>query len=373
MHLRCSHSITRSRLPGDLVPRVIGILGFDGVATLDFIGPLEAFKAARTYDNYHRTHSCYEVEVLALHTKTFVSESGIVFKADKTIQAASSLDTIIIPGGNGCHLPDANKGVLSWLRAQGGRVRRMAAVSGGIYALAESGLIDGRRVTTHWRFSRHVAQRFPTLQVSYSASFLKDGPFFTCGGGAAGMEMTLALINEDYGPRVALEVAREFVMRLRPAGAEGSLIFPPQQERESADRLADLPAWILAHLDNDLSVEVLAGRACLCPRHFSRLFKRVFKATPAEFVEQLRLGEARRRLLIPGATIKNVAFSVGFKSADAFRRAFERELGLTPSSFRARFQPRRKHCLHGRSAIRTTRRLHQSSPAEIAQRRSVRR
>jgi transcriptional regulator GlxA family with amidase domain len=349
MHLRSSYPITRSRLPGDIVPRVIGILGFDGVATLDFIGPLEAFKAARTYDNYHRINSCYDVVILGLNAKTFVSESGIVFKADKTIQAVSSFDTIIVPGGSGCHLPDINKGVSSWLRAQEGRVRRVASVCGGIYALAESGLIDGRRVATHWRFSRDVARRFPKLQVSYTASFLKDGPFHTCGGGAAGMEMTLALINEDYGPRVALEVAREFVMRLRPPGAEESLIYPPKQERESAERLADLPAWILAHLDNDLSVEVLAERACLCPRHFSRLFKRVFKTTPAEFVEQLRLGEARRRLLIPATTIKSVALSVGFKSADAFRRAFERELGLTPNSFRIRFQPHGQHRLQARS------------------------
>jgi len=348
---------------------VIGILGFDGAATLDFIGPLEAFKAARTYDNYHRTHSCYEVVILSVNKKTFVSESGIAFKADETIDAISSLDTVIIPGGSGCHLPGMNKNVSSWLRAHESRIRRVASVCGGIYVLAESGLIDGRRVATHWRFSRDVAQRFPKLQVNYTASFLKDGPFHTCGGGAAGMEMTLALINEDYGPRVALDVAREFVMRLRPAGAEESLIYPPQPERESAERLADLPAWILAHLDNDLSVKMLAERTCLCPRHFSRLFKRVFNTTPAEFVEQLRLGEARRHLLIPGTTIRSVALSVGFKSADAFRRAFERELGLTPSSFRTRFQPRGGCRRRGRHANRPTRFLRQKLSAAISQRK----
>jgi transcriptional regulator GlxA family with amidase domain len=327
-------------LPGDVAPRVIGILGFDGVSAFDFVGPLEAFKAARTYDNYHSTHSCYEVVILGLKIRSFVSDSGAAFKAHKTIQAISSFDTIIIPGGTGCRVPEINRTISAWLSKQEYRVRRIASVCAGIYPLAATGLIDGRHVVTHWRFAPDVAKRFPKLRVNQTASFLKDGAFYTCGGGTAAMEMTVALINEDYGSRVALSVAREFVMRLRPPGADESFVRFPQSEQESAERLADLPAWILAHLDDNLSVEVLAEKACLCPRHFSRVFKRVFETTPADFVEKLRLGEARRRLLAPSLTIKDVADSVGFKSADAFRRAFERELGLTPSSFRARFQPR---------------------------------
>jgi transcriptional regulator GlxA family with amidase domain len=351
-------------LPGDIVPKVIGILGFDGVSTLDFVGPLEAFKAARTYDNYHRTNACYEVKVIGVKAKSFVSESGVIFRADKTIQAVSSLDTIIIPGGIGCRVPEINKTVATWLRRQENRVRRIASVCTGIYALAQSGLADGRRVTTHWRFSRDLAQRFPKLFVNYTASFLKDGRLYTCGGGTAGIEMTLALINEDYGARVAMEVAREFVMRLKPPGAEASLIYPPKDQRESAERLADLPVWILAHLDDDLSVEVLAERACLCPRHFSRLFKRVFETTPAEFVEQLRLGEARRCLLIPRLTIKKVAILVGFKSADAFRRAFERQLGVTPSNFRTRCQPEARDGVRGSTSA--TSRLDASLLRQVA-------
>jgi transcriptional regulator GlxA family with amidase domain len=330
------------RLPSDIAPRVIGILGFDGVSALDLIGPLEAFKAARTYDNYHRTYSCYEVVMLGLKTRNFVSDSGVEFKAHKTIQATSSFDTIIIPGGTGCCVPQISSAISAWLSKQECRVRRIASVCAGIYPLAATGLVDGRRVVTHWRIAPDVAKRFPKLRVNQTASFLKDGVFYTCGGGTAAMEMMVALINEDHGSRVALSVAREFVMRLRPPGADESFVRPVQGEQESAERLADLPAWILAHLNNNLSVEVLAEKTCLCPRHFSRVFKRVFEMTPAEFVERLRLGEARRRLLAPRATIKDVADSVGFKSADAFRRAFERELGLTPSSFRARFQPRGK-------------------------------
>ncbi len=341
------------QLPSDIPPKLVGIFGFDSVATLDFIGPLEAFKSAQSYDNYHRIQSCYEVVVIGLRGKTFRSGSGLIFKTDTTIQAIPALDTVVIPGGTGSVKPDEDKALNAWLAKNKTHVRRFAGVCGGIYPLAESGLLDGRNVTTHWRFARDIATRFPKLQVNQTASFLKDGPFYTSGGGTAGIEMTLALINEDYGPRVALDVAREFVMRLRPPGADESVVFPPKSEQESSERLSDLPAWIVAHLHDDLSVEALAEKVCLCPRHFSRTFKSVFETTPAEFVEQLRLGEARRRLLAPKTTIKNVAVSVGFKSADAFRRAFERHLGLTPSNFRARFRSDADSGLQSRGPMRS--------------------
>ena len=335
-------ALKNAHLPGDIVPRTIGIVGFDGVAALDFIGPLEALHAARTYKQYHRSHACYEILVLGLTAKRFSSESGQVFKADKLLQTVSSLDTLIIPGGSAEHLPAASRSISLWLRAHASAVRRVASINTGIYALALSGYLDGRQVATHWRFCRDLSARFPKLHVSDTASFLKDGPCYTCGGGTAAMEMTLAMIEEDYGAHVALAVAREFVVLLRPPGAERALIHPSHAERESSERLAELPAWILGHLHENMSVEALADRACICPRHFSRLFKEVFRTTPAEFVGQLRLGEARRRLALPRARIESVAAAVGFKSADAFRRAFERQIGLTPSAFRARFQTRRE-------------------------------
>ena len=324
-------------LPGDQAPRTVAILGFDGVATLDFIGPLEALKAARRYDNYHRTRACYDVAILGLTRKNFLSASGVRFEADRTIHEVSSLDTVIIPGGDGGEMPEVNRTVSSWLRRQSHGLRRIAAVRAGTFSLAESGLIDGRQVAAYWRHSQDLVRRFPTLRVNHTAAFVKDGDFYTCGGGTAAIEMTLALITEDYGGRVALSVAREFVVRLRPPGAEGPVISLPTGEWESTERLAELPAWILANLGDDLRIERLAERSCLCPRHFSRLFKRVYKVTPADFVEQLRIGEARRCLLQPGARINVVSASAGFKSPDAFRRSFERQLGVTPSSFQARF------------------------------------
>lgn len=323
----------------EIAPRVVGILCFDGVAALDFVGPLEALKAARSFDKYHRAHSCYAVRLVGLEKERFVSESGLAFKAHATLAGLNRLDTLIIPGGNWDRLPETRDSIARWLSKNHLCARRIAAVSCGIYPLAQSGLLAGAEVATHWRYAQDVARRFPRLHVNYNASFVKYERYHTCGAGKAGLEMVLGLIEDDHGALVAKEVAREFVLRVRPSGAKETISYPAPAEGEASERLADLPAYILAHLDDNLSVEVLAQRSSLCPRHFSRLFKRVFETTPADFVERLRLAEARQRLLIPHATVKKVADSVGFKSADSFRRAFERHLGITPSAFRLRFQP----------------------------------
>jgi transcriptional regulator GlxA family with amidase domain len=319
----------------DVSPKTVGLLGFDGVAALDLTGPLEALANARCDDCNGRPDTpCYKPLIISLTNKTFTSESGFTFKADWTIAMPLELDTLIIPGGRGLRQPEINRQVARWLSICSGEIRRIACVSTGIYAIAASGLVDGRHVTTHWRFVHDLAQRFPKLRVSFAASFLKEGRFYTSGGGPAGMEMTLALIAEDFGHQVARAVARELVIRLHPPGDEEDHFNPADYQADPAERLTDLPAWILAHLQGNLSVEALAGRACLSPRHFSRLFKQHFRCTPADFVEELRVSEARRRLLGLRARVENVAESVGYQSLDAFRSAFTRRVGVTPSAFR---------------------------------------
>jgi transcriptional regulator GlxA family with amidase domain len=320
----------------NLATREVGILGFNGVAALDLTGPLEALSIARYPDERGEGRPCYKPIVLGLEHKNFTSESGLSFKADAIAESAGYFDTILIPGGSGLRRPETTRNAASWLAARAKVARRIASVSTGIYALAQSGLVDGRPVTTHWRFSRDLALRFPKLRVNPTASFLKNDRFYTSAGGAAGVEMTLALIEEDYGSQVARAVARELVVRLRPPGESDELFEIANFLSDPAERIVDLPAWISVHLHERLTVDALAKKACLCPRHFSRLFKQVFNCTPADFVEELRLSEARRRLLGLRATVESVAESVGFKSSDAFRRAFERRVGVTPTAFRRR-------------------------------------
>ncbi len=321
--------------------RRVGIVGFDGVSNLDLVGPLEVFAKARAQDDQGKGKPLYEIVVIALEGKRFVSEAGVVFRATRTLDTAPAFDTIIIPGG--LRNPDAIKRIAAWLRVRATETRRIAAVSTGIYSLAESGLIDNRYVTTHWRCSQAVVKQFPKLRMNPTATFLKDGPFYTCGGGSAGIEMTLALVNEDHGVQVARNLARELVMNLRPPGEEESLLKTPQFQPTSGERLADLPAWICAHLHENLSVESLAQKCGLSRRQFSRLFKSTYNSTPADFLEELRLSEARRRLVMPRTNVESVAAAVGFNSADAFRRAFQRRLGITPRGFRSRFQLRPKN------------------------------
>jgi transcriptional regulator GlxA family with amidase domain len=323
-----------ARFPGELTPKVVGLVGFDGVAALDITGPLEAFTSARQVGERNEEIPCYRTTILGLTSKTFASESGLLFKAEATLASAGHLDTILVPGGRGLRQPETLRLVAAWLGERANYSRRIGSISTGIYALAQSGLLAGRNVTTHWRFAQDVARRFPSLRVNIAAAFLKDDKFYTSGGGNAGVEMTLAMIADDWGNQVARSVARELVVRLRPPGEAGEHFEAANYQADPNERISELPSWILSHLNEKLTVEALAERACLCPRHFSRVFKQVFNCTPADFVEELRLSEARRRLLGLRATVESIAESVGFHSSDAFRRAFERRVGTTPSGFR---------------------------------------
>ncbi len=322
-----------AKLAQERTPKLIGFLGYDNVAALDLTGPLEALSSAH-HPGETAGPPCYKPIIVGLLNRSFTSESGLHFKADVAADSAPQFDTILIPGGKGLRHAETRQQAARWVAAQASRTRRIASVSTGLYALAQSGLVDGRHLTTHWRFARDVAQRFPKIRINRSVAFLKDEAFYSSAGGTAGIEMTLALIQEDYGGEIARSVARELVMRLRPPGVGGDDFEPTVYQADPTERVAELPAWILGHLHERMTVDSLAERTCLCPRHFSRLFKQIFECTPADFVEELRLSEARRRLLGLRTTVERVAESVGFRSSDAFRRAFERRVGLTPTAFR---------------------------------------
>ena len=238
-----------SNFPLEDRPRkTVGLIGFDGFSTADLTGPLDAFAGARDVNG----DACYETILIGVVNPMFVSASGAMFKGEHTLTTAPLLDTIIIPGGPNLPGSETSKLLARWLRERGASARRIAAVSTGIYPLADSGLLDGRRVTTHWRFAQHLASTFRTLQVSDAGGFIRDGKFYTCGGGTAGVEMSLGLIEEDYGARTALRLARELVVSLRPAGGDERYLSPVYQQCSSEERLADLPAWITRRLRDDL-------------------------------------------------------------------------------------------------------------------------
>jgi transcriptional regulator GlxA family with amidase domain len=323
-------------------PLRVGLIGYDGVQALDIIGPSDAFTIAEIEGDNGQRRPCYEVIIVGITNKPFRAESGIYFQPHTTLRYAPTLDTLIIPGGRGARIGKSGNLIAKWISSRAKRIRRIASVCTGVYALAPTGLLDGRRVTTHWRFANDVARRFPKLNVDHDALFLKDGPFYTAGGITASVDLALALIEEDYGPRVALAVARELVVFLKRSGGQKQYSEPLEFQINSTDRFADLASWMVEHMRGDLSLDALAKRVCLSPRHFVRRFKQAFGGTPAAFVENLRLDEARRRLSERTQTIENVASSVGFQSDDVFRRAFQRRFGVKPSSYRSQFDARTK-------------------------------
>jgi transcriptional regulator GlxA family with amidase domain len=320
-------------------PKRIGFLGYDGLQALDLVGPLEAFMTAGTDEsNGNGTQpDRYEVLVIGLTNEPFTAETGIVFQPQATIENIPALDTLIIPGGRSLRSRDTSTKISEWLSQRAGKIRRIASVCTGIYALAPTGLLDGRRVTTHWRFAGDLAQRFPSLRVDANALFIKDGKFYTSAGITAGIDLSLALIEEDCGSQFALAIARELVVYLKRPGRQEQYSEPLQFQIQSTDPFADIVTRARTHLRHDLSVESLAAKAYLCPRHFSRRFKESFGVTPAVFVETLRLDKGRRPLADHGNTIDAVGASVGFKGAKAFRRTSERRFGVSPSSYRSHF------------------------------------
>lgn len=314
-------------------PRRIGILGFDNVQALDLIGPADVFGS----DALGGSEPPYEVAIIGVGRKRFTASNGVQLSAHHLIPTAIALDTLIVPGGSGLRSGDLAGRVADWVASRAANVRRIASVCTGIYALAPTGLLDGRDVATHWAYVDDVQRRFPKLRVDRDALFHKDERFYTSAGITAGIDLALAMVEEDLGPEVALSVAREMVVYLKRSGGQNQYSEPLRFQVEATDRFADIAAWIPSHLRSDLSVESLAARACLSVRQFSRAFKERFGMTPAAFVEEARLTEACRRLAARRSSIEAVARSVGYSSDDAFRRAFERRFGVSPRHYRSRF------------------------------------
>jgi transcriptional regulator GlxA family with amidase domain len=320
-----------------MTPLRVGLVGYEQANALDLAGPAEAFASAMRDAGKGKPERCYEVVIIGLTKRAFATESGLVFQPATTLAAAPRLDTLIVPGGSGLRRPEVNHKVAQWIIARARTTRRVASVCTGIYGLAATGLLDGRKATTHWRFAADVARRFPAVKMNPNALFIKDGQFYTSAGVTAGIDLALAMIEEDFGSKVALTAAREMVVYLKRSGGQEQYSEPLQFQTESSDRFAELVAWMTNNPTAEMSVETLARRASLSPRQFFRRFKEHFGSSPAMFVETLRLNEARRRLSAGGPSIDTVAESVGFNGADSFRRAFTRRFRVTPSKFRRNF------------------------------------
>ncbi|HEU5239165.1 MAG TPA: helix-turn-helix domain-containing protein [Pyrinomonadaceae bacterium] len=314
-------------------PKRIGFLGFDGVVASDLTRAADAFAAIALDGGYGNRISCYQICTIGFTSEYFRAESGIAFNPDSTLETVSELDTIVVPGGKGLLRSLVSERIADWILARISQTRRVASIGAGIYGVAPTGLVDGREVTTHWRYASEVARRFPNLRVDPRRHLVKDGAFYTSSGPHAAIDLGLALIEEDYGRNVALTIAQDFVTPSADGNGLQKLPSPLVFDSQPADRFGELISWIMRNLHEDLSVNRLARRACMSPSHFNRAFKSVFGSAPAEFVENLRINEAKRRLSVPKRTLETIAASVGFSDAQTFQRAFERRFGAKPRSY----------------------------------------
>jgi len=316
------------------------MLAFAEAQILDVVGPLEVFsRASRLLTDEGRCGPApYTVEILARTPGPVVTSSGIAVVAGRGYRRVrSGIDTLFVAGGRGVESTLRDPGLLHWLRRMARRVGRLASVCTGAFILAEAGLLDGKRAATHWRSCARLAARYPNVTVDPDPIFVRQGRVFTSAGVTAGMDLALALVEDDHGPKLARQVARELVLFLKRPG--GQTQFSAQLQTQLADRapLAELHAWIADHLGADLSVVALARRAAMSPRNFARVFVRSLGTTPARQVEKLRVEAARRRLEESAAGIDEIAAQCGFGTRESMRRAFQRTLRVSPSAYRSRF------------------------------------
>jgi transcriptional regulator GlxA family with amidase domain len=249
------------------------------------------------------------------------------------------IDTLLVAGGQ-VEKAARDERVTGWLARAARRSRRVGSVCSGAFVLAAAGLLDGCRAATHWANADELAERFPSIDVDPDAIYVRDGDVWTSAGVTAGMDLALALVDEDHGRQVALETARWLVIYARRGGGQSQ--FSSHLRAQLADRepLRELQAWLPEHLGEDLPVERLAGQACMSPRNFARAFRRELGMTPAAYVETLRVDGARLRLESTGEKVDAIARACGFGSVETMRRAFHRRLGVGPAEYRQRFQTR---------------------------------
>ena len=314
--------------------RRIVVVAFPEVQALDVFGPSEAFSVAHRFSKAR-----YSIELVATEP-SITTSSGMRLETHSTLaDCHGPIDTLIVAGGDAVREAVNDGALVAWIRAAAPRSRRVASVCTGAFLLARAGLLDGRRATTHWGACDALARRYPQVTVDPDPIFVRDGNVYTSAGVTAGIDLALALIEDDHGPEVARMVARSLVLFLRRPGGQSQFSAAMASQPAEREPLRELQAWVADNLDVDLSVPALAERACMSPRNFARAFKREVGMTPATYVEALRVERARALLETTQSPVEAVALKCGFGTVETMRRSFRRRLGVSPGHYRDRFRP----------------------------------
>ncbi|GHG85313.1 GlxA family transcriptional regulator [Streptomyces lanatus] len=320
-----------------MAQRTVLFVLFDAVQSLDVTGPLEVFAGAETH-----APGTYDIRTASLTGAPVRSSSGLTLVPDQALEEEPvDAHTLVVPGGQGTRTPAPD--LVDWLREHGPRAERLVSVCTGAILLAAAGLLDGRRATTHWAYCHKLARDHPAVEVDPDPIYIRDGHVATSAGVTSGIDLALALVEEDLGRDVALGIARHLVVFLRRPGNQAQ--FSAQLAAQTAQRepLREVQRWITEHPDADLTVEALATRASLSPRHFARAFQAETGMTPGRYVDRVRLEHARRLLEDTTDGVEEISRSSGYGTPEAMRRAFVKALGAAPAEYRRRFHPAPTH------------------------------
>jgi transcriptional regulator GlxA family with amidase domain len=327
------------------------IVLFDGVQALDVTGPLEVFDGANEWRTNRGGSPAYDIRTASLGGTVIRTSSGLRLVPDEDLRgyppgAAGSNGAgggngapslLIVPGGDGSGWADPE--LVAWLRVHGPAAQRLVSVCTGVFLLAEAGLLDGRKATTHWAYCAALAARYPRIVVDPDPIFVRDGNIATSAGVTAGIDLALALVEDDLGREAALDIARRLVVFLRRPGNQAQFSAQLAGQLASREPLRDVQQWIADHPAADLSVQALASQASLSPRQFARAFAAEVGVSPGRYVDRVRLETARRRLEDTSDGVEQTARSCGYGTPEAMRRAFVRTLGVSPGEYRRRFRP----------------------------------
>jgi transcriptional regulator GlxA family with amidase domain len=316
--------------------RIVEVLAYPFVQLLDVTGPLQVFASANDHVAQAGGTPPYVLRVVAKGGQGVMATAGLGIATGPLPRTGMPPDTLMVAGGPGVDAAAADTVLVDWLRQRTKKARRVASVCTGAFLLGASGALDGRRAVTHWSYCAELARRFPAVRVESDPIFVRDGSVWTSAGVTAGIDLALALVEEDLGRTVALAVARYLVVFLKRPGGQAQ--FSEALSMQSAeDEFGALHEWINKHLSDDLSLAMLADQAGMSERSFSRHYAEATGVTPARAIERLRVEAARRLLSESRLPVKRISQRCGFGSEETMRRSFLRILSATPNDYRARF------------------------------------
>jgi transcriptional regulator GlxA family with amidase domain len=313
--------------------RRVVVVTFPQAQMLDIAGPLEVFSVATFLDPDAR----YATSLVSLTGGIVLTSSGVGIATDVIGECEGPIDTLVVAGGRGKLDAAEDDQLLDQVCRLAACSRRVTSVCTGAFVLAAAGLLDDRRVTSHWRWCPQLASMYPRVRVDANAIYVRDDRVWTSAGITAGIDLALALVADDHGQQLAAAVARELVVYLRRAGGQTQFSVPLAAQVAEREPLRDLLEWIVQHPEGDLSVAALARRMHVSDRHLSRVFSSELGVTPAEHVEVVRVEAARRLLETTTAPVEHVARLAGFGTPETMQRAFRRRLGTTPTTYRLHF------------------------------------